>query len=110
MSEQEQVAYWYAAEECTVYQVSDLKIEFLGLMSQSKPVVLDLSQVKQFDVSFIQLLLVVQKQANNNNIQLSVKGISDEINNLVDSIHCMPALNGFNETATQPHQENDYVS
>lgn len=112
MSElEQQIAYWYAKEECTVYQVSDLKTEFLDLMCLHKPLVLDLSKVKQFDVSFIQLLLVLQVQAKNNNIKLSVTGSSDEINNLVESIYCMPALNGFNETAsTPPHQESDYVS
>jgi len=108
MSELEQkIAYWHAAEECTVYQVADLKAEFLDLMTQQKQVTLDLSQVKQFDVSFIQLLLVVQAQAKNNHIQLSVTGASNEINDLVDSIYCAPALNGFDETVVKASQAGE---
>ena len=96
MCELEQLSVsWQAGNECTIYQVAELRNEIADLMVQKKPLILDLSEVEAFDVSFVQLLLATQLQADKDNIQLNVEGASEELTELINSIYCEPALAGL---------------
>ncbi len=79
-------------EECTIYEVSDLKDAILPLINANKNIEFNLSQVSMIDASVVQLLISVKKELELKNLIFKLSDLSEYALEFINNIYCSEQL------------------
>ncbi len=79
-------------DECTIYDVSDLKERVMEHISNGMDITFDLSQVSQIDASVIQLLISIKKELTLKGLKFNLGKCSSRVNDFIKNIFCDEAL------------------
>lgn len=80
------------SEECTIYDVSELKNQINELIENKVNIDFDLSEVTLIDASVIQLLLSSKIEMENNGLIFNLKNCSDIAKKFIENIYCDEVL------------------
>jgi len=80
------------SEDMSIYAISELKTEIDSLIEPYQRVIIDLSNVEEFDSSGVQLLLSLKKTLLTNAKTFSTKDMSPEVVKLLDVYGLTQAL------------------
>ena len=75
-------------EECTIYDVAELKDQILAIIKADKGIDFDLSDVTQIDASVVQLLLSTKSELSSRNLDFVISKQSDYVTEFISTINC----------------------
>ena len=87
------------AADCTIYEAAEHYQKIIDAINEASIVELDLSDVKNVDSSFIQLLGAIQLEAKRNKTRLEVNTDSDVVNDYAANIYCRDLLTNTENNA-----------
>lgn len=73
----------YVVGELNIYKAQDNRKIFLSYLRNEKNIILDLSNVVEFDTTGLQLLMSLQKSLDNINKNLFLRSCSDVVKNII---------------------------
>ena len=76
------------SDECTIYEVTQLREQILALIQANKNIEFDLSAVSLIDASGVQLLLASKVEMEQKGLCFNLTNCSEQVTDFVESIHC----------------------
>jgi len=76
------------AQECTIYEVADLKEQLNLLIEDNMNINFDLSDVVLIDASVVQLLISIKTEMKVKELSFSIEAISQNAQEFISSIYC----------------------
>lgn len=68
--------------ECSIYDAAEMKAQFVDVLSQKRPVIVDLAGVLAMDTSIAQVLIAVTLEARRTHTAISLKNHTPAVLNL----------------------------
>ena len=79
--------------ECNIYQISDKHSQLLEAVKEAEEeLVISIKGIEAVDTSFVQLLACVKEASVQNDLKLSIKGASKEVQEFFGKLHCHELL------------------
>jgi anti-anti-sigma regulatory factor len=79
-------------DECTIYDVAQLKEQVQEVIERGESVCFDLSKVMVLDASVVQLLLSTKIELASRNLSFSISAMSDAAQAFINNIYCLSSL------------------
>lgn len=70
-------------EEATIYNAEELKNKFIELFENHESVVLNHIDLKEFDLTYLQILISLKRHSEENNKRVLIKNVNDEFINVL---------------------------
>lgn len=87
-------------EEATIYNAEELKNKFIELLENYETLVLNHIDLKEFDLTYLQILISLKRYAEENNKRVLIKNVNDEFWNVLKRTG-LTMLNEIVEVSTE---------
>jgi len=84
--------FYELPQECTIYEVSELKDALLAHIASDKNIEFDLSKVSLMDACIVQLLVATQKELKKKKLKFGISALSDYAQQFFSRMYCNEIL------------------